>query len=128
MTNFEKYQKELAEIAVNSAPFGLLNGVPTQCNLLSCGNCDWYNNNCIWNIKNWVNQKYEEPKIQSAVENLKVDDKVLVSDDGKRWRKRHFHHYDLVTNTVYAFDDGGTSWTTNASYPWKYAKLPEVGD
>ena len=127
MTNFEKYQKELAEIAVDSAPFGLLNGKPTQCNLLSCENCDWYNNNCIWNIKNWVNQEYEEPKIQPEVKDLKTDDKVLVSDDGIYWDKQYFYRYDSVMHRVGVFANGCTSWSGSSKNTtwWPYAKLPE---
>lgn len=125
MTNFEKYQKELAQIAVASAQFGLLKGVPTRCKIIRCENCNWYENNCVYNIKKWVNQEYEEPKIQPEVKDLKVDDKVLVSHDNYTWRKGYFCRYDSKENLVYAFDCGATSWTTNLTTGWKYAKLPD---
>lgn len=76
-------------------------------------------------LKQWANQEYKESKIQPEVKDLKVDDKVLVSEDGKYWRKRHFHYYDPVTDAVYAFNNGGTSWSEGIFYPWRCAKLPE---
>ena len=126
MTNFEKYQKKLAEIAVETNIVGLSNGIPIKCSAWDCKTCDWHGSgNCNNELVNWLNQECTELKIQPEVQNLKVDDKVLVSEDGKYWRKRHFHHYDPVTDTVYAFNGGGTSWTEGIFCPWKYAKLPD---
>ena len=55
-----------------------------------------------------------------------VDAKVLVSDNGKLWYKRHFAKYE--NGSVHVFPDGRSSFTTEESdiiYPWKYAKLCE---
>ena len=56
-----------------------------------------------------------------------VDTKVLVSDDGKEWIRRHFAKYE--DGKVYCFNDGYTSFTivdyaylSNAT-PWEYCKL-----
>ena len=56
-----------------------------------------------------------------------VDTKVLVSDDGKKWDRRHFAKYE--DGKVYCFNDGYTSFTivdyaylSNAT-PWEYCKL-----
>ena len=56
-----------------------------------------------------------------------VDTKVLVSDDGKEWYRRHFAKYE--DGKVYCFNDGYTSFTivdyaylSNAT-PWEYCKL-----
>ena len=125
MTNFEKYKDELAQIAIASAQFGLVDGVPTRCKIIPCEICDWYENNCFYNVKNWVNQEYIESKIQPEVKNLKTDDKVLVSNDNHTWCKRYFCRYDSKEDLVYVFDCGATSWTTNLITAWKYAKLPE---
>lgn len=127
MTNFEKYQKELAQIAIASAQFGLVDGVPTRCRIIPCEICDWYENNCFYNVKNWVNQEYTEPKIQPKVKDLKTDDKVLVSDDGVRWEKQYFYRYDSAVNRVGVFANGCTSWSGSSKDTtwWPYAKLPE---
>ena len=56
-----------------------------------------------------------------------VDTKVLVSDDGKEWYRRHFAKYE--DGKVYCFNDGYTSFTiVNYAYlsnatPWEYCKL-----
>ena len=56
-----------------------------------------------------------------------VDTKVLVSNDGKEWSRRHFAKYE--DGKVYCFNDGYTSFTivdyaylSNAT-PWEYCKL-----
>ena len=56
-----------------------------------------------------------------------VDTKVLVSEDGKEWNRRHFAKYE--DGKVYCFNDGYTSFTiVNYAYlsnatSWEYAKL-----
>ena len=56
-----------------------------------------------------------------------VDTKVLVSEDGKEWSRRHFAKYE--DGKVYCFNDGYTSFTiVNYAYlsnatSWEYAKL-----
>lgn len=71
-----------------------------------------------------TNSEYKEPKIQEEIKNCKVDDKVMVSNDGEFWDKRYFSMYDEQNDKVYAYGIGLTSWTTNISYEWKYARLP----
>lgn len=57
-----------------------------------------------------------------------VDTPILVSFDGCNWLKKYFAK--VQNDTVYAFDDGATSWSvSNKKYcvtSWKYAKLAEV--
>ena len=71
-----------------------------------------------------VNGEFEEVMDWSKVP---VDTKVLVSDDGKEWIRRHFAKYE--DGKVYCFNDGYTSFTivdyaylSNAT-PWEYCKL-----
>lgn len=129
MTNFERYKDIFAEAAADSGLFGLYNGLPILCSKINCDKCDFYkgssNKSCASQFKKWAEQEHIVTKIPIEVQNLKVDDKVLVSEDGEYWRKRHFHHYDPVTDIVYVFDNGGTSWTEGIFYPWDYAKLPD---
>ena len=70
-----------------------------------------------------INGEFEEVVDWSKVP---VDAKVLVSEDGKLWYKRHFAKYE--NGSVHVFPDGRSSFTTEESdiiYPWKYAKLCE---
>ena len=53
-----------------------------------------------------------------------VDTKVLVSDDGKEWSRRHFAKYE--DGKVYCFRNGSTSFSAdeeNDILAWEYAKL-----
>ena len=73
-----------------------------------------------------VNGEFEEYLDWTKVP---VDTKVLVSDNGDTWHKRHFAKYE--NGSVHVFPDGRSSFTTEVSdiiYPWKYAKLYEKQD
>ena len=77
-------------------------------------------------LVNIVNGEFEEYLDWSKVS---VDTKVLVSDNGNTWYKRHFAKYE--NGSVHVFPDGRSSFTTEVSdiiYPWKYAKLYEKQD
>lgn len=55
---------------------------------------------------------------------VKIDTRVLVSDDGVTWHKRHFARY--TCGRVYTWRYGATSWSkgnVSAGEPWRYAKL-----
>lgn len=61
-------------------------------------------------------------------ENVPVDTKVLVSDDGKNWERRYFKCYDKDTKMVVCFDNGRTSWNRallDDGFKWTYCKLAE---
>ena len=67
-------------------------------------------------------KEYEEPKIDWS--KVPVDTPVLVRGcEDEEWKKMHFA--ECILNTVYVWDGGKTSWTTNNTYPWEYAKLAE---
>lgn len=80
---------------------------------------------CEDRTREWAESEYEESKIQPEVKNCKVDDRILVSADGRGWVERHFAKYDKELDEVFAWADGKTSWTTVLTHDWKYAKLPE---
>ena len=71
-----------------------------------------------------VNGEFEEVMDWSKVP---VDTKVLVSNDGKEWSRRHFAEYK--DGKVYCFNSGVTSFTVKESYflnekaSWEYVKL-----
>lgn len=53
-----------------------------------------------------------------------IDTPILVkttSSLNEQWQNRHFAGFQ--NNKVYAWSDGGTSWTSSDMCPWDYAKL-----
>lgn len=70
----------------------------------------------------WLLEEYEEPEVDWS--KIEVDTPIRVRDteDGY-WHKVHFAKYK--DGEVYAWLGNGTSWTSNDTYAWKYAKLAE---
>lgn len=72
----------------------------------------------------WLDEEYQD---QEEVDwsKVNVDTPILVSTDGQIWYHRYFAEY--YDETVYAFQEGTTSWTntSNVSTEWEYAKLAE---
>jgi len=55
---------------------------------------------------------------------VQIDTPILVRTyPADRWDKRHFAGYDAELGQVYAFNNGGTSWTTEDSTLWDQAML-----
>ena len=55
---------------------------------------------------------------------VKIDTRVLASDDGINWHKRYFARY--THGRVYTWGYGATSWSNpnvDGAMPWRYAKL-----
>lgn len=56
---------------------------------------------------------------------FKIDDPVLVSDDGLNWEKGYFAGLDEEGNPL-TFPYGGTSWSSDGcEFVWEYCKKPE---
>ena len=78
----------------------------------------------LYYVSEIINLEFEEVIDWSKIP---VDAKVLVSEDGKEWSKRHFAEY--VDGKVYCFNNGLTSFTIDVSIYssrttfWKYCKL-----
>ena len=125
MTNFEKYKDEILEIANTSEHgFSLCDGKIEKCATASCEICKFDNNDCSCEsaMLKWL---YEEA---DAVDWTKVpvDAKVIVSQDGTKWYKRHFAK--INNGKVYTFGFGKTSFSSemnNNICDWQYAKLYE---
>lgn len=62
-----------------------------------------------------------EPRV--AWSQVPVDTPILVLNDGLNWHNRHFATFRFYS--VFAWDDGATSWTTCRVTKWKYARLKE---
>ena len=130
MKNKQFYEKEILEIACEFKKVAVVNGEPAKCgDGWTCGSCEFYNREkgCKELLKEWLEQEHEEVRIQPEVKNLKQDARVLVSNDGEHWIKRHFKKYDQENDTVHAYECGATSWTVydDGAAEWACAKLPE---
>jgi len=110
---------------------------------------DWYRNvhgaffkSDCWVSESWVAKgkfleleehdfdivsEWTEPH---PAESWEVDKKILVSDDGQIWAKRHFSKFE--NGAVYTWPSGLTSWSNTSVFPsfeddmaWKFAKPAE---
>lgn len=128
MTNYEKY-KEMIDLTLQrgkNIAFNKNTKEVMSCQELECEDCLFshrYNNyySCDRNRIKWIVAAVE-PEIDWS--KVAVDTPILVSDDNKNWYRRHFAKYE--NGLVYAWDAGKTSYTTDVTTYWKYAKLAEV--
>lgn len=132
MKNKEFYRDEIFEIACEHDKVAVVDGKLVCCmeENVCCEDCGFFKlgSSCDETFFEWLDQEHKELKIQPEVKKLKKDDRVLVSNDGDYWVKRHFKKYDPEKDVAYAYEYGLTSWTTyddNDVVGWTYAKLPE---
>lgn len=122
MKNREKFSNELIDFALKGTSIGLKDGKPVPCEDVSCGECEC---NCK-DLTDWGEQEYIEPQ-EIDWSKVPVDTKILVSNGGTNWKKRHFCKYE--NGEVIAWSDGYTSWSAEDHdddyVGWKYAKLAE---
>lgn len=134
MKNKEYWKEKILEIALSGTLVGVKNGVPERCKDLRCQDCDFHEK-CLGDhsslVYEWGETEYTEhvvTKIEEAVKMATVDTPVLVSQDGKRWYRRHFCNYDKQNDTVICLSGGYTSWSitlpNDYKTKWRYAKLP----
>lgn len=122
MTNFEFYKDEIVDIN-----FAVVNGTIKNghCNT-SCASCSFANyQSCADARWKWLKTEYKEPEVDWA--KVKIDTPILVSDDGKEWRRSYFARFEK--GKVYAWECGATSWSVFINDDvtcWNYAKLAEV--
>ena len=123
MKNYEKYADEIREYKGSSGYFCSKFIMPhilkkDSCAGISCEHC--HTLQMIWLLEDY--EEPEEPEIDWS--KVEVDTPVLVRGcEDEEWKKMHFA--ECILNTVYVWEGGKTSWTTNNTYPWDYAKLPE---
>ena len=125
MTNRERYAKEILNIACTGSRLALVNGKIHACDGLICGECDLYDRSagakdCSDRIEAWCNSEYIEPPVDWS--KVPIDTPILVRDsESDRWYRRHFAKYE--NGKVYAFRNGGTSWSGCGHVCWEQAKL-----
>ena len=127
MTNAEFYKDKITKfafsphkLAVNKNTLRLC-----SCTTLYCDDCLFKSKCNIEAFLEWCNSEYAFPIDPCITKSTPIDTKVLVSEDGKIWYKRHFAK--IENDRVYAWEDGTTSFTTKAGKvcSWTYAKLYE---
>lgn len=127
MTNYEHYKSEIEKIVRLGRTVAIdKDGKPHACGTINCEDCigSGKGKSCYVIISEWADAEYIEPQVDWS--KVAVDTPILVRDsnDGK-WVKRHFAKYQ--NEEVYAFADGGTSWSEGKHCTrWNYAKLAEV--
>lgn len=128
MKNREKWADKLIDISVIDGKGIAVDSrthKPCACENKNCSECLFGDpdTSCEDVKLKWLEAEYE-PMDWSLV---KVDTKVLVSDDNEHWVvKRYFAKYE--DGKVYVWNGGKTSWSAeNESdvYCWNYTKLYE---
>lgn len=132
MLNIEYYKDELKEIIIRNIGIDSITGKPKMCNELFCLDCVFKDQDGCSpkKVEQWLQSEHVEQVDWSKV---KVDTPIYVRDcetdsngDEKTWVPRHFAKFE--NETVYVWDDGGTSFTVKSEdscSSWNYAKLAE---
>ena len=120
MTNLEKYKDEIINYSRdffcdNFVEPIILKQFKKKCRDIGCDQC-----RLLQQI--WFQEEYQEPEPDWST--VAVDTPILISEDGANWHGRHFAKYE--DGSVYAWNDGNTSFTSKFSTKWDYAKLAEV--
>ena len=129
MLNKEKYAKEILDIVCSGNNLGKQNGRLCPCANIKCSDCDFNTTLCCpEEIQKWANSEYKEPEIDWS--KVPIDTPIYVWDNNdNRTYKRHFAGYNQVNNMIFAFDNGGTSWSSGATTTrWIHAKIKEGVD
>lgn len=124
MTNKEFYKNEMIDsikngvLCTNFTSEKILPFYEVCCNDITCRECDTLK---VF----WLDEEYKKPEIDWN--KVEVDTPILVRfTEDKSWERRHFAKYE--NGNVYAWSDGGTSFTTAKITGWDYARLYKEGD
>lgn len=118
MKNYEKYAEEIRNYEGNAFCVDFV--LPT---ILKKSDCCGACSQCRLLQTMWLFEEYEEPEVDWS--QVKVDTPVLVrGSENSNWAKRYFAKFE--NGKVYAWCDGRTSWNSNNTNGWKYAKLAET--
>nr|DAR21851.1 MAG TPA: hypothetical protein [Caudoviricetes sp.] len=123
MTNYEHYKKQIEKftrmgqkVAVKKDTNEII-----PCSDIGCGGCLFGGyDSCTKKSMAWADAEYIEPEVDWT--KVPVDTPILVRNlITYDWIERHFAKYEY--NFVYAWCDGKTSYTTDSTNYWNYAKL-----
>lgn len=118
MKNYEIYADKLKKYDYENFCKDFI--IPNVLKSDNCGNmsCDA----CRMLQMIWLFEEHKEPEVDWS--KVAVDTPILVRDSEDRsWIKRYFAKYE--NETIYAWDGGCTSWSTDGLTKWKFAKLAE---
>ncbi len=128
MTNFEKYKDDIERLGYKRVAFNKFNNQIVKCAGFACDDCAFYGSydDCKLGAMKWAAEEYKEPEVDWS--KVPVDTPVLVSNDGKKWSRKHFSR--VVNGIPYTWMYGSTSWTAhnnpNNEIAYHYIKLGEV--
>lgn len=128
MTNYEKYKKIIEKFTDNDVAFDKSKNKIVKCVEIDCEDCAFYaDDDCKLGAMKWAAEEYKEPE-EVDWSKVPVDTPVLVSNDGKKWSRKHFSR--VVNGIPYTWMYGSTSWTAhdnhNNEMTYHYIKLAEV--
>lgn len=126
MTNYEHYKEQIDKIVRMGRMVAVEGetGKVTSCNRIECTECKFYaHKDCDTPAFAWADAEYIEHEVDWS--KVPVDTLILIKDSAKsNWVRRYFAKYE--NGKVHTWNDGATSYTTNETTSWKYAKLAEV--
>jgi hypothetical protein len=127
MINFEKNLERITTLAEEGRAVGVKNGKLEYCaSIQNCRFCEsgrGSGRDCTSGLLKWLISEYEEPKI-NIPEGTPIDDKILVSNDGKKWTKRYYA--GVINGVHYVWCNGSTSWSSEKHMSaYSYMKLSE---
>lgn len=123
MTNYEHYKKQIEKftrmgqkVAVKKDTNEII-----PCSDIGCGGCLFGGyDSCTKKSMAWADAEYIEPTVDWA--KVPIDTPILVNNSiCLDWVRNHFAKYE--NGRVYAWEGGKTSYTTDKTCYWKYAKL-----
>lgn len=133
MTNYEWLLKQNEELIKECLVRGVAiknNGDIVGCGSINCSECTFNDSSvrCSELQREWLDAEHN---IYSIPLDTPIDTKVLVSDDGMYWSRRHFAGFSGNNDCPYTtYDDGMTSWSARQRdvTNWEYCKLAEEGE
>lgn len=128
MTNYERYRSKIEKITRMGRMVAVeeKTGKIASCGEITCSQCKFHScnaENCGTIALTWADAEYIEPEEIDWTKvpvNTPILVKGLINDT---WAKRHFAKYE--GGRVCAWEDGKTSYTTDKTTFWCYAKLAD---
>lgn len=127
-TNYDIYKGIIKKFNDEGKTFGLINGTPVRCCDMQCSDCDIHSieNRCQIGILKWLYDEFNQEIVDWST--VKIDTKVLVSNNGEIWFRKHFAGYE--DGKIYVWNGGYTSWSildttdkVDGKHSWKYTIL-----
>lgn len=127
MTNYEHCKEQIEKYVRLGIEFAVdKNGEIQHCRGLSCNDCIFGNEDideCDMKKMKWADEEYQEQKVDWS--KVPIDTRIFVRiNEFSEWKPRHFAGYK--DGKVYAWNDGGTSFSATMKISWNCAKIAEL--